>query len=198
MGSTGRIQRCIDEDWDSCPNYEYTGPWILRNVHPRKPADVVEYVEAMGHGEGITDQWDEGTLADVLEVGDFFAVEAEWPNDYNAEFWIVQCTKPVHVAGQAITDAYSETHDEGSTLLEGLWYQQFGKSPTCFVRCDSAPVGVVAARREIHVRFALSRLGVLRNRSSFKLSSETLEAILAFLQRYSSSSRVAHYRMDGS
>ncbi|KAL3681669.1 hypothetical protein R1sor_024625 [Riccia sorocarpa] len=39
----------------------------------------------MGHGEGITDQWDEGTLADVVEVGDFFAVEAEWPNDYNTE-----------------------------------------------------------------------------------------------------------------
>ncbi|KAL3699796.1 hypothetical protein R1sor_017818 [Riccia sorocarpa] len=36
--------------------------------------------------EGITDQWDEGSLADLVEVGEFFAVKAEWPNDYNAEF----------------------------------------------------------------------------------------------------------------
>ncbi|KAL3678963.1 hypothetical protein R1sor_021919 [Riccia sorocarpa] len=173
-----------NEDWDNCPNLEYIGSWALHNVHPKNTADVLDYVEAMGQGEGITDRWDERTLADVVEVGDFFAIEAEWPNDYNAKFWVLQCTKPLHVLGHTITDAYGETHDEGSTVLEGIWYQQFGKSPTCFVRYDSAPTSVVAGRRVIHVRFALNPTGVLRNSSSFKLSSDTLEAILTSLQRY--------------
>ncbi|KAL3686037.1 hypothetical protein R1sor_004059 [Riccia sorocarpa] len=154
---------CIDEDWDNCSNFEYTGPWTLHNVHPRKPADVVDYVDAIGHGQGIGDQWVEGTIADVVEVGDFFAVEAEWPNDYSAEFWILQCTKPLHVLADTITDPYGETHEEGSSVLEGIWYQQFGKSPTCFVRYDSSPLSVVAARRVIHVRFALLATGVSRN-----------------------------------
>ncbi|KAL3683358.1 hypothetical protein R1sor_001380 [Riccia sorocarpa] len=119
---------CIDEDWDNCTNSEYTGPWTLHNVHLKKPADVVDYVEAMGHGEGIENQWDEGTLADLVEVRDFFAVEAEWPNDYDAEFWILQCTKPLHVLPHSVTDAYGETHDAGTSVLKGIWYQQFGKS----------------------------------------------------------------------
>ncbi|KAL3680960.1 hypothetical protein R1sor_023916 [Riccia sorocarpa] len=161
----------------------YTGPWTLHNVHLKKPADVVDYVEAMGHGEGIENQWDEGTLIDLVEVGDFFAVEAEWPNDYDAEFWILQCIKPLHVLPHSVTDAYGETHDVGPSMLKGIWYQQFGKSPTCFVRYDSAPESVVAARRVIHVRFALSPTGVLRNSPSLKLSNDTLEAILASLQR---------------
>ncbi|KAL3676711.1 hypothetical protein R1sor_026659 [Riccia sorocarpa] len=159
--------------------------WVHRTMSRLQPSSLgCNYVEAMGQGEGITDRWDEGTLADVVEVGDFFAVEAEWPIDYNAEFWVLQCTKPLHVLGHTITDAYGETHDEESTVLEGLWYQQFGKSPTCFVRYDSAPTSVVAGRRVIHVRFALSPTGVLRNSPSFKLSSDTLEAVLASLQRY--------------
>ncbi|KAL3699983.1 hypothetical protein R1sor_018005 [Riccia sorocarpa] len=173
---------CLDEDWDNCSNSEYTGPWTLYNVHPRKPAEIIDYVAAMGHGQGITDQWDEGSLADLVEVGEFFAVEAEWPNDYNAEFWILQCTKPLHVLPHIITDAYGETHDEGSSVLEGIWYQQFGKSPTCFVRYDSAPASVVAAQRVIHARFGLNPTGVLKNNPSFKLPNDTLEAILAYLQ----------------
>ncbi|KAL3690593.1 hypothetical protein R1sor_016902 [Riccia sorocarpa] len=122
---------CIDEDWDNCTNSEYTGPWTLHNVHPKKPADVVNYVQAMGHGE----------------------------------------------------DAYGETHDAGTSVLKGIWNQQLGKSPTCFIRYDSAPESVVVARRVIHVRFALSPTGVLRNSPSLKLSNDTLEAILASLQR---------------
>ncbi|KAL3694855.1 hypothetical protein R1sor_008506 [Riccia sorocarpa] len=113
---------CIDEDWENCSNLEYTGPWTLHNVHPRKPADVVDYVDAIGHGQGILDQSDEGTIADLVEVGDFFAVEAEWPNDYSAEFWILQCTKPLHVLADMTTDAYGETHEEGSSVSEGMWY----------------------------------------------------------------------------
>ncbi|KAL3676804.1 hypothetical protein R1sor_026752 [Riccia sorocarpa] len=175
---------CIDEDWENCTKYEYTGPLTLHNVHPRKPADVIDYVGAIGHGQGIGDQWEEGTIADVVEVGDFFAVEAEWPNDFSAEFWILQCRKPLHALVDTITDAYGETHEEGSCVLEGIWYQQFGKSPTCFVRYDSAPLSVVASERVIHVRFALHPTGVSRNSPSFKLSSDTLGAILASLQRY--------------
>ncbi|KAL3695545.1 hypothetical protein R1sor_009621 [Riccia sorocarpa] len=72
---------CIDEDGENCGNLEYTGPWTMHNVHPRKPADVVDYVDAIGYGH----QSDEGTIADLVEVGDFFVVEVEWPNDYNAE-----------------------------------------------------------------------------------------------------------------
>ncbi|KAL3702355.1 hypothetical protein R1sor_020377 [Riccia sorocarpa] len=175
---------CIDEDWENCSNLEYTGPWTLHNVHPRKPADVVDYVDAIGHGQDIPDQSDEGTIADLVEVGDFFAVEAEWPNDYSAEFWILQCTKPLHVLADMTTDAYGETHKEGSSVLEGMWYQQFGKSPTCFVQYPSAPVSVVAAGQVIHVRFALQPTGVLKGSPSFKLSKDTLEAILDSLQRY--------------
>ncbi|KAL3691754.1 hypothetical protein R1sor_005405 [Riccia sorocarpa] len=173
-----------NEDWENCSNLEYTGPWTLHNVHPRKPADVVDYVDAIGHGQGIPDQSDEGKIADLVEVGDFFAVEAERPNDYSAEFWILQCTKPLHVLADTTTDAYGETHEEESSVLEGMWYQQFGKSPTCFVQYPSAPVSVVAAGQVIHVRFALQPTGVLKGIPSFKLSKDTLEGILDSLQRY--------------
>ncbi|KAL3686065.1 hypothetical protein R1sor_004087 [Riccia sorocarpa] len=152
-------------------------------MHPRKPADVVDYVDAIGDGQGISDQSDEGTIVDLVEVGDFFVVEVEWPNDYSAEFWILQWTKPLHVLADTTTDAYGETHEEGSSVLEGMWFQQFGKSPTCFVQYPSTPVSVVAAGQVIHVRFALQSTGVLKGSPSFKLSKDTLEAILDSLQR---------------
>ncbi|KAL3697069.1 hypothetical protein R1sor_011145 [Riccia sorocarpa] len=115
-------------------------------MHPKKALEVAGFAESIGQGQGVTEQWDKDDLADLIEVGDFFATEAELGNDYDAEFWIIQCTKIVHALDNIHTDAYGSTHEKGSYVLEGIWYQQYGRSPTCFVRYDSAPVCTVAAR----------------------------------------------------
>ncbi|KAL3675756.1 hypothetical protein R1sor_025704 [Riccia sorocarpa] len=104
----------------SRPNKEYTGPWVLHNVHPKKALEVAGFAETIGPGQGVTEQWDKDDLADLIEVGDFFAAEAELDNDYDVEFWIIQCTKTMHALENIHTDAYGSTHEKGSYVLEGI------------------------------------------------------------------------------
>ncbi|KAL3676317.1 hypothetical protein R1sor_026265 [Riccia sorocarpa] len=117
-----------------CQNKAYTGKWKLENVHPLKPSDVqAAYAEELGLGLGQAGDWREGSIADLVEVGNFFAVEAETPNEYNVDFWIMQCKKPLYQLEEDHTDDYGNIVYAEDFALKAIWYQQWGRRKTCFI-----------------------------------------------------------------
>ncbi|KAL3684073.1 hypothetical protein R1sor_002095 [Riccia sorocarpa] len=101
------------------PKQDYTGKWKLESIHPIKPQDVIAYAEEIGSGVSQGVDWGEGSVADLIEIVDFFAVEAEVPNEFNVDFWILQCTKPMYQLSKDHTDAYGCTFYAGDFALKG-------------------------------------------------------------------------------
>ncbi|KAL3681044.1 hypothetical protein R1sor_024000 [Riccia sorocarpa] len=174
---------CVDDEGMKCPNKEYTGNWKLENVHPLKPSDVLLYAEQLGPGLGQATDWREGSIADLLEVGDFFAVEAEAPNDFNADFWIMQCKKPLYQLEKDHTDEYGNTVYAGDFALKAIWYQQWGRRSTCFIRYAASLESIVKAQDVIHIKFALQPSGTVSSSPSFTLNGDTLAEITESLRR---------------
>ncbi|KAL3693313.1 hypothetical protein R1sor_006964 [Riccia sorocarpa] len=174
---------CVDDEGLRCLNQDYTGKWKLESIHPIKPQDVIAYAEEIGSGVSQGVDWGEGSVADLIETGDFFAVEAEVPNEFNADFWILQCTKPMYQLSKDHTDAYGCTFYAGDFALKGKWYQQWGRRSTCYVRYDSSPLSVVRALDVIHIKFALQPTGVVGGSPSFTLKADTLAEITNSLRR---------------
>ncbi|KAL3688230.1 hypothetical protein R1sor_014539 [Riccia sorocarpa] len=174
---------CVDDEGLRCPNQDYTGKWKLESIHPIKPQDVIAYAEEIGSDISQGVDWGEGSVADLIEIGDFFAVEVEVPNEFNADFWILQCTKPMYQLSKDHTDAYGCTFYAGDFALKGKWYQQWGRRSTCYVRYDSSPLSVVRALDVIHIKFALQPTGVVGGSPSFILKADTLAEITNSLRR---------------
>ncbi|KAL3701494.1 hypothetical protein R1sor_019516 [Riccia sorocarpa] len=114
---------CVDDEGVRCPTQAYIRKWKLESIHPIKPQDVIAFVEEIGSGVGQGVDWSEGSIVELIEVGDFFAVEAEVPNEFNADFWIIQCTKPMYQLEKDHTDDYGCTFYSGDFTLKGKWYQ---------------------------------------------------------------------------
>ncbi|KAL3681663.1 hypothetical protein R1sor_024619 [Riccia sorocarpa] len=176
---------CVDDEGVRCPAQAYIGKWKLESIHAIKPQDVIAFAEKIGSGMGQGVDWSDGSIAELIEVGDFFAVEAEVPNEFNADFWIIQCTKPMYQLEKDHTDDYGCTFYSGDFALKGKWYQQWGRRSTCFVKYDSSPVSVIRALDVIHIKFALQPTGVVGGSPSFTLKANTLAEITASLRRAS-------------
>ncbi|KAL3688658.1 hypothetical protein R1sor_014967 [Riccia sorocarpa] len=174
---------CVDDEGVKCSDKEYTGNWKPENVHPLKPSDVPLYAEQLGPGLGQATDWREGSIADLLEVGDFFAVEAEAPNDFNADFWIMQCKKPLYQLEKDHTDEYGNIVYAGDFALKAIWYQQWGRRSTCFIRYAASPESIVKAQDVIHIKFALQPTGTVSSSPSFTLNGDTMAEITESLRR---------------
>ncbi|KAL3696603.1 hypothetical protein R1sor_010679 [Riccia sorocarpa] len=174
---------CVDDEGVNCPNKRYTGDWKLENVHPLKLTDVSAYAEELGAGLGQATDWGEGSIADLVEVGKFFAVEAEASNEFNADFWIMQCSKPLYQLEEDETDDYGNTVYSGDFALQAIWYQQWGRRGTCFIRYGASPESIVRAQDVIHIKFALQPTGTVSGSPSFTLNADTLAEITLSLKR---------------
>ena len=66
----------------------WTGRFELHMVQGVVRDDVIDEIESVGVGEGAEVE-DDGLLADLLEVGDFYAIQALKPNQWKADFYIM-------------------------------------------------------------------------------------------------------------
>jgi hypothetical protein len=85
---------CLMTDWSECENRRHVLPWRLVKLKPRNTADVRLHMSQY-EDEGMSEYGRDGDeVADVLEIGDNFAVPAEAGNDENVTYYILQCQKP--------------------------------------------------------------------------------------------------------
>lgn len=64
---------------------------------------------------------------------DFFVVEDDPHDDFDEEFYILQCEKEVHYCEAAFVDPWGQAFQVGERVVKGVWYQKFGKGDTHYV-----------------------------------------------------------------
>lgn len=94
---------CIDDNSAQCQHVEWTGCFKLYMVKGVLPADVRPDVEDMGVGQGRK-AWAQSSLAELLQVGDFYVVQAKKPNEWNVDFYISQCEQTLHIVKEDFED----------------------------------------------------------------------------------------------
>lgn len=126
----------------------------------------------------------ENFLGDLVDVGDYFAVLAEEGNVWHAEFYILLCTKSAAIVEADFTDDYGAKFLKGDRVLAGTWYQQYGRSSDySFVRYEKASLSYVDVSSVVHIKFGLVPTKVVSGSPGFKLSPNTLDAILCSTER---------------
>ena len=136
-------------------------------------------------GEGLT-TFEDGSLADFVQLGDFFAVKAESRNQWDADFYILQCEEPLHIVSKSFTDSFGETFAVGDSALRGLWYQQVPGKDLKFVLGDNVDNSYYHAASIVHIRFGMTPCEVGKGRSGgarmYLLHEDTLSAIMESLE----------------
>jgi hypothetical protein len=173
---------CIDDEPAKCENTEWAGLFRLEMIKGVLPADVQSDVENMGVGEGGS-QWEDGSLAELVKLGDFYAVEAEHPNDWSADFYVLQCEEVLHKVEDRFTDGYNVEFAKGDLVLKGRWFQPVPRLQGRYVCNDIAPPSFTHAESIIHIRFAMMPCAVETNRNGgarlYNLEADTIAAITA-------------------
>ncbi|CAM6102026.1 unnamed protein product [Calypogeia fissa] len=110
---------CLDDDYEACENKAWVGRFKLEMIKGVLPADVRQEVIEMGVGEGGND-CEDGSLGSLVQVGEFYAVEAALPNKWNATFYIMQCEEAVHEVKKDFVDGYDQAFRKGDKVVKGL------------------------------------------------------------------------------
>lgn len=175
---------CVDDEPLQCENRLWTGDFQLQNVRGVLPSDVRPEVEEIGMGQGLL-EWEDGSLAELIQLGEFFAIKAEEGNKWDVEFYILQCEQPLHVVKKSFEDLYGERFEEGDQALRGLWYQPVPGRETKYVLNDNVAKSYAHVASVVHIRFALTPCEVGKGRSAaarmYTLDADTLAAITGSL-----------------
>jgi hypothetical protein len=173
---------CVDDKPAKCENIQWAGSFRLEMIKGVLLADVQPDMESMQVGEGGS-QWEDGTLAELVKLGDFFAVEVEHPNDWSADFYVLQCKEALHAVQDRFTDGYNVEFAQGDLVLKGRWFQPVPQLQGRFVCNDIAPPSFAHAKSIIHIRFAMMPCAVETNQNvgtrMYSLDSDTIAAITA-------------------
>ncbi|CAM6085314.1 unnamed protein product [Calypogeia fissa] len=179
----GEVQSGAWMTKSGCPNEEYVGQWMLKTIHPKQASSTGHAASIDSEaGEGLEEWEDEdGDLADLIGMGDYFAVLANEESEVQEPFWVLQYTKGVHICTKTFTDSWDNLLIEGEKILEGIWYQQYGRSNTRYVKKDDSPSSFVHASGVFHIGFAFHPAGKSGQDDAFKMTQDTYEAIIQSL-----------------
>lgn len=174
---------CVDDEPTKCENVQWVGQFRLEMVKGILPVDVRPDIENIGVGEGGSEGEDE-LLAELIQLGDFYAVQAEQPNNWNVDFYVLQCEEVLHTVANSFTDGYEVEFEKGDLALKGRWFQPIPGWETKFVYNDTAPSSYTHAKCVVHIRFALTPCagrGQKGGSRMYYLDPNTVAAIAASL-----------------
>lgn len=163
-----------------CLNAAHASPWDLVTLHPLSSTDAVQ--ESEDPDPSWIVETGDNILASECEVGDHFAIVADPANldDDGAEFYVLQCTKSMHVYhGSSIRDAWDTVIDDGDEILEGYYYRQRGRRKTSYVFLREAGVARVYSHLVCASKFTMTQAPYQQKgkHSVFQLSDSTLSHI---------------------
>ncbi|CAM6127423.1 unnamed protein product [Calypogeia fissa] len=143
-----------------------------------KLSTLLQEVQDMGVGEGGNNR-EEGSLGELVQVGEFYAVKAEQPNKWNTSFYIMQCEESVHEVKKDFVDGCDQAFRKGDEVVKGRWFQpQPGRVQLKFVFHDKAPFGYNSPDSIVWIRFGLTPCEVGNGgHRVYTLDVDTLAAI---------------------
>ena len=168
-----------------CTNKQHARPWELVMLQPLSSNDAVQ--ESEDPDPSWIVETDGNILASECQVGDHFAIVADPGNvdDEGAEFYVLQCTKPMYVYhGPSIRDAWNTVTDDGDEILEGYYYRQRGRAPNSYVFLREAGIACIYSHLVVATKFSMTQAPHKQKgkETVFRLSDSALEHIEQVLQ----------------
>ncbi|KAG0597044.1 hypothetical protein M758_UG307000 [Ceratodon purpureus] len=174
-----------EEAGNFCPNRCHAGPWSLKTLEPLRPEDAVQ--EEEDPDVVWPSEPDSNDLASELMVDDHFAVYADPldPNAGGAKFFMLMCTKRMHVVEENGTiDSWGGVFEWDDEVVEGLYYHQQGTSQNSYLFNGAAGGARIYSHLVVAIKFGMRLLPHKRKgaTSMYQLSSTTLAKINAAIK----------------
>ena len=119
---------CMDDEWDNCSALKHASSWTLKKLEPTK-APINDTL--LDNDVLYSDKTK--TLADMLEMGDNFAVIVAPTNTNNEEYYIAICKQPKVVLFEQIKDGWGNVFNPGDEVIQGVYYEKLPSSQISYV-----------------------------------------------------------------
>ena len=114
---------CQVMDWESCENSAHVSSWHLIIL---KTAILWIACGQMAHeGDGQDSQYgkDGASLANLLEIGDNFALPAQSGNLEGVQFYLLKCIHLKYIVSSQFTCKWGHEFQPGDNVVSGYYYQ---------------------------------------------------------------------------
>ena len=85
---------CQMRDWKACENTSHVQPLKLVTLKTHIPWHVRDVMQRLGDGDDSQNGFDGANFADLLELGDNYAIPALLGNVKGVEFYLLACQRP--------------------------------------------------------------------------------------------------------
>jgi hypothetical protein len=117
---------CLDLRWSDCENLKWIGEWEARYLQPEDTGFIRDCLTSGSDDTGGDFQDDAEILATTVDIGDNVVVNAALENSEGCDFWIINCTRPLHTVKVAFKCKWGEEFEVGDEALAGTYYQRWG------------------------------------------------------------------------
>jgi hypothetical protein len=117
---------CLDLRWSDCENLKWIGEWEARYLQPEDTGFIRDCLTSGSDDTGGDFQDDAEILATTVDIGDNVVVNAALENSEGCDFWIINCTRPLHTVKVAFKCKLGEEFEVGDEALAGTYYQRWG------------------------------------------------------------------------
>ena len=171
---------CLEENWGLCENELYVKPWRVIKIQPHAPDFSLPPVE-LDEGEDIWDwEYNDDSMADLVQAGDNFAVPAAPDNDEGVSFYILQCQTPKRILTEDLQCSWGGQFKAGDSVISGTYYQKWGRTNLQnFVYLSNSQVAHVDATIVLACKFQMlpRQHRVKGGHRVYSLPDETVDVI---------------------
>ena len=151
---------CENGDYDNCDNIEHMGNSISIKIQPHNVRHVVAQMSQYGegkdfvsyasqlHGDGIE-------MADVLLVGDKFAVPTEPNNTEDVQFYVLECQRRKFLVCSPFKCKWGCEFEVGEYAMAGRYFQKWGRAEKSYVFLDGSCIAYIPTNLVCHVKFTM-------------------------------------------
>jgi hypothetical protein len=168
-----------------CSNKSHVSPWKLLTLEPVRSTNAVQETKLEAQ-QDWTGEADDNYIASQLQVGDNFAVPAELGNTEGVDFYVVQCTRTMHIVEETSRrDVWDgKVVERGDKIVEGLYYQRKGLSQTSYILLRDKGVSFHYSHLILTLKFRMvqARHKQKGDTTVYQMSENSLQRIRAVLQ----------------
>jgi hypothetical protein len=153
-------ESCLNGDFDDCDNSEHVGNLISIKIQPHSVCDVVaqmsQYMEGNDSISYASQLHGDGTeMADVLLVGDKFAIPAEPNNAKDVQFYVLECQRRKFLVCSAFKCKWGCEFEVREYAVAGRYFQKWDRVEKLYVFLVRSCIAYIPVDLVCHIKFAM-------------------------------------------
>ena len=118
---------CMEEDFVHCEKKAYVALWTVRKIQPRNVQIATRHMTQQENEDNWEYEYDGDCMADLVQVGDNFAVATSENNDEGVSFYILHCQTPKHIEQEDFDCIWGGHFQVGDAVICVMYYQKWGR-----------------------------------------------------------------------